>query len=41
MKIVLRLVVGLFKLSFLAVVFMWAMIMNFIGIMVCAISSQG
>ena len=41
MKIVLRLVVGLFKLSFLAVVFMWTMIMNFIGFMVCAISSQG
>ena len=41
MRIFLRLVVGLFKLSFLAVVFMWTLVMNFIGFMVCAISSQG
>ena len=41
MRIVLRLVISLLKLSFLAVVFMWTMVMNFIGFMVCAISSQG
>ena len=41
MKKILGLAIGLFKLSFLAVVFMWTMVMNFIGFMVCAISSQG
>ena len=41
MRIVLRLAVGLLKVSFLVVVLLWTMVMNFIGFMVCAISSQG
>ena len=41
MKKVLGLTKVLFKLSFLAIIFLWTMVMNFIGFMVCAISSQG
>ena len=40
MRTVLRLVAGLLKLSFLAVVFMWTMIMNFIGQIICVLTVQ-
>jgi len=41
MRKILGLAIGLFKLSFLAIIFLWTTVMNFIGFMVCAISSQG
>ena len=41
MRKILGLAIGLFKLSFLAIIFLWTIVMNFIGFMVCAISSQG
>ena len=41
MKKILGLVKGLLKVGFILTIFLWTMVMNFIGFMVCAISSQG
>ncbi len=41
MRTVLRLGIGLLKISFLGLVVLWTMVMNFIGFMICAITSQG
>jgi len=41
MKKVLGLTKGIIKALFVCIIFLWTIVMNFIGFMVCAISSQG
>ena len=41
MKKVLGLAIGILKILFVCIIFLWTIVMNFIGFMVCAISSQG
>ena len=41
MKKVLGLTKRILKVIFILTIFLWTMVMNFIGFMVCAISSQG
>lgn len=40
MKMVLRIVGGMLKVLFIVAVIMWTMMMNFLGLLICAITSQ-
>ena len=41
MRKILRLAKVLVNVIFILTIFLWTMVMNFVGFMVCAISSQG
>ena len=40
MRMVLRIVGGMLKVSFVVEIVLWTIIMNFIGLLICAITSQ-
>ena len=40
MRMVLRIVGGMLKVSFIVAVVLWTMMMNFLGLLICAITSQ-